>query len=289
MSNLTNFGENKIADFFRSLGITLPANWYLAPLSAAGDASVTEITGPGIVRAAMPRDLPTWSGTQGDGTTLVSNGVSHASSNNVEIDMGTAASALGTVTHIGFFDAISGGNCWIAAPLPVDAQIVTAAAVDLVIAPAGLMLRFGLIGGMTNYLVNKMLDKILRGQTYDCPASIYQAAFTAAPNNAGGGTEVGGGVAYARLELPCSSSELSGTQAPGTTSASTGTSGRISTNNERDFPDPTGPWGVVGWTGFYDASSAGNLLWWAPLASAKSIDVGVPLTFLADGIGFTFA
>lgn len=289
MSAFTNFGENKIADFFRSLGISPPTTWYLAPLSAASDASVTEITGPGIARAAMPRDLVTWSGTQGDGTTLVSSGVSHAISNNIEIDMGTAASALGTVTHIGFFSASSGGNCWIAAPLPVDAQIVTGADVDLIVAVAGLMLRFGLTGGMSNFLVNKMFDKLLRGQTYDCPATIYQAAFTAAPNNAGGGTEVGGGVGYARLPLDCTSDELSGTQAPGTTSASTGTSGRISTNNERAFADPTGPWGTVGWTGFYDAPTGGNLLWWAPLASPKSIDVGVPLTFLADGIGFTFA
>lgn len=267
--------------------MTLPSAWRVTPLSAASDSAVTEITGSGISRFSMTRNLTNWSGTQGAGTTLASSGSSHAVSNNVLIDMGTAASAVGTMTHVGFFDAASAGNCWFYAQLA--APILLGAGIDLQIAAAQLVFVLGLTGGMTNFLCNKFMDKLLRGETYDYPATTYQAAFTAAPSNAGGGTEVGGGVGYARLALASSMAAISGTQAPGTTAASTGTSGRISNNDLRAFADPSGPWGDIGWTGFYDASSGGNLLWQHALAAAKTVGIGAPLTFQPDAIGMVVA
>jgi len=296
MSLFTDIGENNLADFLRGQGLTLPSSWYVAPLSEAIDGSTTEVVGTGIERFEMARSLPNWSGTQGAGTTLASNGTSHRSSNNVLIDMGTAASAVGTVTHVGFFDDSGAGDCWFVAAL--GAPVVTGADVDIQIAVGQLVFELGLVNGMSDYLCNKLIDKILRGATYDYPTTVWQAAFTAAPSNVGGGTEVGGGVGYARLDLESSLDALSGTQGAGTTSASDGSSGRISNNAVRAFANPTGPWGDIGWTGFYDASSGGNLLWQRALGQyvsgtytpmVKSIVVGVPLTFAADALGFTVA
>ena len=296
MSLFTDIGENYQADFLRGQGMPLPAAWYVAPLSAAIDGSVTEVTGTGIERFEMTRSLTNWSGTQGAGTTLASNGTSHRSSNNVLIDMGTAASAVGTVTHVGFFDDSVAGDCWFVAEL--GAPLVTDADVNVQIAVGQLVFELGLSNGLSDYLCNKWIDKLLRGAVYNYPTSVWQAAFTAPPSNAGGGTEVGGGVGYARLELESSLEAISGTQGAGTTDASNGSSGRISTNLVRAFANPTGPWGDIGWTGFYDVSSAGNLLWQRALGRyvdgvytpmVKTIVVGVPLTFDADACGFTIA
>jgi hypothetical protein len=287
MSLFTNYGENKIADWLRAQGLTLPANWYVAPLSAASDSSVTEVTGSGIARAAVVRGLAAFAGTQGAGTTLASTGTSHATSNNSLIDMGTAAGAVGTVTHVGLFDASSGGNCW--AYVELSAPIVTAAAVVIQVAAGALGLVVGLSSGMSNYLSNKFIDLFFRAQAYSLPATFYLAAYTAAPNNAGGGTEVGGGVGYSRLAVAMSLTSFSGTQAAGSTAASSGTAGRTSNNATLTLATPSGAWGTVGWLAFHDASSGGNLLFWGAMAAAKSVGVGAPLYVLADKLGITIA
>ena len=49
----------------------------------------------------------------------------------------------------------------------------------------------------SDYLEDKIIDHILRAQAFTPPATIYVGLFTAAPSDAGGGTEVSGG-AYAR-------------------------------------------------------------------------------------------
>jgi len=282
----TDFGECKMADYMRGQSLPVSAAWYIAPGTAASDSGFTELTGSGVARFAMTRNLTNWAGTQGAGTTLASTGTSHVTSNNVAINMGTAAGAYGTATHIGFFDAASGGNCWIWAPLITP--IVTAAAVPLLVPIEAAAFSLGLAGGMSNYLSNKLIDLLFRGQAYSWPASLYLRAMTAAPSNAGGGTEVGGGVGYARMPIASSLAAWSGTQGPGSTSASSGTLGRISNNAQIAFPEPSGSWGAIGWGALNDAASVGNLMWWAPLAAAKTVGPGVPLVFAADAVGITW-
>jgi hypothetical protein len=48
------------------------------------------------------------------------------------------------------------------------------------------------------------------------------------------------------------------------------------TTNDADvtFPTATASWGVVGWIGINDASTAGNLLYHSPLDTSKTIDSG---------------
>ena len=57
---------------------------------------------------------------------------------------------------------------------------------------------------MSDYLENKMVDLIFRGQAYTAPV-IYVALYTAAPSDAGGGTEVSGN-AYARVKAAAGAS-----------------------------------------------------------------------------------
>jgi len=183
------------------------------------------------------------------------------------------------VSHVGLYDASSGGNCWAYAAL--STPIVTATAVDVQIAIGNLAFTLGVGGSMTDYLINKLIDLFFRGQAYAYPVSTWLVAVQT------GGGEVGGGVGYSRLELPSTSTDLSGTQGAGTTSASTGTAGRISNNNVLAFSDPTGPWGDISGLDVFDAASSGNRLWRATLAAVKTIGIGYPLTFLANELGYT--
>lgn len=129
------------------------------------------------------------------------------------------------------------------------------------------------MAGMSDYLENKLIDWLLRGQTFTPPATVYVALFTAAPSDAGGGTEVSGG-SYARVAVASSLANWAGTQAAASTVASSGTSGGTSNNGAVTFPAPTANWGVVTHFAIYDASTAGNLLFYGALSTSKTINNG---------------
>lgn len=136
------------------------------------------------------------------------------------------------------------------------------------------------MGAMTDYLENKIMDWLLRGQSYTPPATVYVALFTVAPDDAGGGTEVAGG-GYARVGVACNATNWADTSGAGTTgtdsNAAGGTSGTTSNNIAITWPtDPTADWGQVVAFGLYDAASGGNLLIYADLTNAKTINNGDP-------------
>src|SRR5436190_11448674 len=129
------------------------------------------------------------------------------------------------------------------------------------------------MSAMTNYLENKLVDFLLRGQAFVPPTTVYVALFTAMPDETGGGTEVSGN-GYARKIVPCSSTDWCGTQGIGTTGASTGSSGTTANNATLTFPTPTGSWGTIIGAGMYDAASGGNLLASGLLDAAQVVNTG---------------
>jgi hypothetical protein len=138
------------------------------------------------------------------------------------------------------------------------------------------------MAAMTDYLENKIIDWLLRGQSFTPPATVYVALFTAAPSDAGGGTEVSGG-SYARVAVIASLANWAGTQSAGSTTASSGTTGTTSNNSSITFPAPTANWGVVTHFGIFDAASSGNLLIWSALGTAKTINNGDAAPFFPAG------
>jgi hypothetical protein len=141
------------------------------------------------------------------------------------------------------------------------------------------------MAALTDYFENKLIDQIFRGQAFTFPASLYIGLLTAAPSDSAAGTEVAGG-AYARVAVAGSLANWAGTQGAGTTVASSGTGGTTSNNGVITFPTPSAGWGVVGWVGIYDASSAGNLLAYAALSVSKTINQGDAVTFPAASLTF---
>lgn len=271
MSDLTDYAENRLTDaVLRGQSWSLPPSLYVGLASDATDAAIVELGGTGYARQPIARALTSWAGTQGPGTTLASSGTSHATSNNITVDFGTAGSAWGTANAAVLYDAATAGN-----PLIIfqRSPAIVIGSGDPVSLPAGtLSATFGLAGGLTDYLANRLIDFMLRGQAYTFPATTYAVLFTAAPSNAGGGTEVAGG-GYAAVAVPSTLAAWSGTQGDGTTTASTGTSGRATNNAAIAFPVPTADWGVVTHDGLRDAPG-GNLLFWAPLQAPRSVSAG---------------
>lgn len=127
MAAWSNFAENKLIDWFfraQAIGITGataaagtgPANLYIGlhngtALGATPDAGTfTEVSGANYGRATVVSSLANWAGTQGAGTTVASSGTGGTTSNNNAITFATPSATWGTVTGVGVFDAVTGGN-----------------------------------------------------------------------------------------------------------------------------------------------------------------------------------
>lgn len=144
----------------------------------------------------------------------------------------------------------------------------------------------------SDFAENKLIDWFFRAQAIGItgataaagtgPATLYVGLLTAAPSDAGGGTEVSGG-SYARVAVTSSLANWAGTQSAGSTTASSGTSGTTSNNNAVTFPAPTANWGVVTHYAVYDASTGGNPIFYAALTTSKTINNGDAAPAFAAG------
>ncbi len=96
---------------------------------------------------------------------------------------------------------------------------------------------------MTDIAENDFIDVYIRGQTSAKPATWTIRLYTAAPGEAGGGTEASY-QNYAPATQAASLANFAGTQGAGTTTASTGTGGQTSNNNVLTFGTAAGATGT---------------------------------------------
>ena len=113
---------------------------------------------------------------------------------------------------------------------------------------------------------------VLRATTLTAPANVYVALFTAAPSDAGGGTEVATG-AYAR--------QLCGFAAPAGTPRSVANAADIL------YPVATAAYGPVTHFAIMDALTVGTMLYWAALAASKSFAINDQAVFRAGQLTVT--
>ena len=137
-------------------------------------------------------------------------------------------------------------------------------------------------GSWTDYLENKLIDFLFRGQTFSPPATLYVGLLTAACSDSSAGTEVSGG-SYARVAVGSSLANWAGTQSAGSTTASSGTGGTTSNNAAITFPSPTANWGSVTHFAIWDASSGGNQWLCQALTTAKTVNNGDAAPSFAGG------
>jgi hypothetical protein len=140
----------------------------------------------------------------------------------------------------------------------------------------------------SDYLENAIIDHLFRTRTFAKPAALYVALFTAAPSDAGGGTEVTGG-GYARVNLAPADANWQATQG-GTSGNSSGTGGQTGNAAIITYPSPSASWGTVTHFGIFDALTAGNLLVWDALTTPRTIANGDPApTFQVGALTITVA
>lgn len=285
MTHLSNYAENKLADMARGQGLTLAANWTVHLLTAVSDSAHTKVTGTGYAGQTSARSLAAWAGTQGVGTTLASSGTSHRTSNNLLIDFGTGGAGgwSGPAIAVGLFDGTE-----LFAWADMDGRtIVEGEAISF--DPGTIIFDFGVSGGMSDYLANKLVDLIWRDQAYVWPTNLYAAYTTTTPTNAAGGLEPGVG-GYARQAIPSTLAGWTPTQGGLSTAVSSGTGGRIGQQAAVTFPAPSANQGVATHGELLDAVVAGNLMFWRALAAAKTIAAGgAAPAFASDAIGITWA
>ena len=118
------------------------------------------------------------------------------------------------------------------------------------------------MAGFSDYTENKVLD-LLRGTAWTPPAGLYIGLYSAAPTDAGGGTEV------------TTTIRVAGRVAATFPAASGGT---MSNSALVDFGTAAGA-ATVTHFGIFDAASGGNLLAWNAVTTPLAIGAGVQVSF----------
>jgi len=116
------------------------------------------------------------------------------------------------------------------------------------------------MSSFSDYTENLILNYLLTTNSVTRPTAWYVGLFTAAPSDTGGGTEVSGS-AYVR-------------KATGTMVV-TGAATTAANAAAIEFAAASGGnWGTLTHAAIFDALTAGNMLAWAPLATARTINDG---------------
>lgn len=116
------------------------------------------------------------------------------------------------------------------------------------------------MSSFTNHTENLVLTWLLTTGSATRPTAWYVGLFTAAPSDAGGGTEVSGS-GYVRKAT--GTITVSGTDTTATNSAAI------------EFAAASGGnWGTITHAAIFDAETSGNMIAWAQLTTARTINDG---------------
>jgi hypothetical protein len=126
------------------------------------------------------------------------------------------------------------------------------------------------MAGLSDYAEVALLNALLRGTNFSAPtvASLRLALFTADPTDAGNLNEVPTGTWYAR-------------QPTGAFTAPSPSGSNQLSNNVASitYPAVTGSAVTITHIGIFDAASAGNMLFSAPMVTSKTLQPGDVLSF----------
>lgn len=130
------------------------------------------------------------------------------------------------------------------------------------------------MAALSDHAEKLILDWLMTNGSATRPTAWYVALYTAAPSDAGGGTEVSGS-GYSRQSV--------------TFDAATSGTGTTSNSGAVTFTAAGGSWGTISHLGIHDASTGGNLLWHGSLLASKTIADGDTLEFAIGNIDLTVA
>lgn len=126
---------------------------------------------------------------------------------------------------------------------------------------------------VSNYLENKLLDFLVRGQPFTPPASLYVTLCSGLPLDSSTGSNLPemSGANFARKEIPSTSGAWFSTQ--GDNQVSNGVSGIVSNVNSILWEN-TGWSGVISAVAICDSGVNGNLWFYGSLATGVTVASG---------------
>lgn len=264
--NLSDYTKNMLrTGFFRTGAFVKPAGLYkafftAAPTDAGGG---TEVVGGSYGRVQVGPLDAVWSAHATPGRTQ----------NVSAVTFPAPTANWGTATHSAYFDAAVAGNMLWWNQL-ATARVVNNGDPAPVFAPGTIDFTWG--GNLSDYTKNMLRTGFFRTGAFVKPAGIWEALFTAAPTDAGGGTEIVGG-SYGRVQVGPLDAAWS----------AHATAGRTQNVSPVTYPAPTANWLTATHSVFFDAAVAGNMLAWKPLATARLINIFDPApVFAATALDF---
>ncbi len=130
------------------------------------------------------------------------------------------------------------------------------------------------MSSFTDYTENKVLDHVTGKTSFTMP-SVWVALYTAAPSDAGGGTEATGG-SYARKATAGSDWVAA-------------VSGSTSNATVLTFVTPSASWGTITHFTLMDAATVGNMLAWAPVTTPQAVGTGNTVSFAIGALTITLS
>ena len=137
----------------------------------------------------------------------------------------------------------------------------------------------------SNYTELNIIETTLRGAVFPVPTSVYLALFTADPTDANvtaNEVQLAAWPAYARKDAAAGAAISTGWTANADGVSSNAKVVTYAANNGAGVV-------TVSHIGIYDALTAGNLLYHAPLVSSKSLQIGDVLSFGIGAVTVTVA
>lgn len=254
MSQATNYLEGKLLDHICGLAsYTAPATLYLCKFTAMADGEVptfTEVAGGSYARAALTNDGSLFTRT---GTVIKNDGI---------IPFAAASAPWGSLTHWGLADHPTAGNLLIYGELTDPISVLMGATYRVAAEQLAITFNF-----RSNYLGAAMIDHVFGITPYTAPADLDIALYTAAPTDAGGGTEVATGATdYDRVEIPNDASSW------------TRTLNEVVNDNDIEWLEAAAAYGTVQAQAAFEAGTS-NMMWWKNLAVNQPIGLGSMFAF----------
>ena len=129
----------------------------------------------------------------------------------------------------------------------------------------------------SNYLETALFNHIFRNSSFTSPASLYVALFTSTAT-------------AAELEAGTLTNEVTGgSYARQTVAFGAPTNGAGSNSGTITFPTASAGWGTIRFVAVMDASSTGNVLWYAQLTSDVTINTSNTFQFNAGSVAPSIA
>ena len=254
MGSISNYLENKMLDHVTGVAAYTQPTIYvgLSTADPTDDASgIAEPAGGSYARVAVA----SWT-----------DAASRKTGNQGTITCPTATDSWGTLTHWFASDASTAGNMLVHGSLSSSKAVSSGNTPTIAAGECSVTFSAsGAGGGWCDFLVHEMLDHVFGVGSYSAP-DIYIAFSTTTPTDSGPNVTEPSGSNYARTQ--CSS-------------WTTASDGACANDGAIECPTPSGSWGTCTHMAAFDASTAGNCLFWGNVTDQEPLS-GNTVQF-ADG------